>query len=243
MLKSMGLRVLENDLVSQVFKGPPTSNHIHPSEDLTHPLVEAVSWRILEDRALYQRVLDARLSLIHLSQQNEIAVLDSTVIHRHNLKDLKVSPDSFFQMAMQLAYYRDQGTFTSTYETASTRAFFHGRTEAIRPLSVASIAWVKSMSDIHATVEKRVQVLRLAMKSHLTYIKFSSNGKGWDRHFMGLKLIALENNLPLPAFFAHPIFSRTSDFGLSTSNMSTGTSDVTGMLYFIYFLFIIIFLF
>jgi carnitine O-acetyltransferase len=35
-------------------------------------------------------------------------------------------------MAMQLAYYRIYGRFTSTYETQQTRAFAHGRTGAAR---------------------------------------------------------------------------------------------------------------
>ena len=35
-------------------------------------------------------------------------------------------------MAMQLAYYRIYGRFTSTYETQQTRAFLHGRTGTVR---------------------------------------------------------------------------------------------------------------
>ena len=43
-----------------------------------------------------------------------------------------LSPDSYIQMAMQLAYYRIYGRFTSTYETQQTRAFLHGRTGTVR---------------------------------------------------------------------------------------------------------------
>ena len=41
------------------------------------------------------------------------------------LKKLHVSPDSFIQIVLQLAFYRDQQKFTSTYETGTTRAFYH----------------------------------------------------------------------------------------------------------------------
>lgn len=59
----------------------------------------------------------------------------------------KVSPDAFIQMALQLAYWRDQGQFSATYETASTRMFAHGRTEVIRTFSTDSRAFVLGMAD------------------------------------------------------------------------------------------------
>lgn len=39
----------------------------------------------------------------------------------------KVSPDAFIQMAMQLAYYRDAGKFSATYEASMTRLYKHVR--------------------------------------------------------------------------------------------------------------------
>jgi hypothetical protein len=39
-----------------------------------------------------------------------------------------VSPDAYIQLAMQLAYHRDQGRFDATYESSMTRLFLHGRT-------------------------------------------------------------------------------------------------------------------
>lgn len=59
----------------------------------------------------------------------------------------RLSPDAYIQMALQLAWYKATGTYTATYETASTRLFLHGRTETIRTLSLASIAFVDAMVD------------------------------------------------------------------------------------------------
>jgi hypothetical protein len=59
----------------------------------------------------------------------------------------KVSPDSFIQQALQLAWYRDQGYVTATYESASTRGFLHGRTETIRSVTSDSRAFVGAMLD------------------------------------------------------------------------------------------------
>lgn len=64
----------------------------------------------------------------------------------------KVSPDSFIQQALQLAWYRDQGYASATYETAGTRGFLHGRTETIRVVTSESRDFVRSMLDDKANV-------------------------------------------------------------------------------------------
>lgn len=67
-------------------------------------------------------------------------------------KYAKVSPDAFFQMSLQLAYYKIHKKVTATYETASTRAFLHGRTETIRTCSVDTKklveAWYNDRYDV-----------------------------------------------------------------------------------------------
>jgi hypothetical protein len=67
-------------------------------------------------------------------------------------KYAKVSPDAFFQMSLQLAYYKIHKKVTATYETASTRQFLHGRTETIRTCSVdtkkLAEAWYNDRYDV-----------------------------------------------------------------------------------------------
>ena len=62
------------------------------------------------------------------------------------------SPDAFVQQILQLAWYRDQGYCTATYETASTRGMVDGRTDVIRTLSVESRDFVKAMLDENSDV-------------------------------------------------------------------------------------------
>lgn len=64
----------------------------------------------------------------------------------------KLSPDAYIQMALQLAWYEDQGKFTPVYETASTRMFLHGRTEVIRSLSKESMEFIVSATDKERSV-------------------------------------------------------------------------------------------
>ena len=71
----------------------------------------------------------------------------------------QLSPDAYLQQALQLAWYRDQGYATATYETASTRMMLHGRTDVIRTLSTDSRAFVKAMLD------SKLDVSRLGLSS------------------------------------------------------------------------------
>ena len=47
---------------------------------------------------------------------------------------------------MQLAWYRDQGSFTAVYETALTRMFKNGRTETIRSFTSEAREFVLAMA-------------------------------------------------------------------------------------------------
>ena len=88
------------------------------------------------------------------------------------IKKCKVSPDSFIQMALQLAYYRDQGRHHLTYEASMTRLFREGRTETVRSCSIESSEWVKSMMNPDATVsESTCSLVTLLSLFILIYLK------------------------------------------------------------------------
>lgn len=72
----------------------------------------------------------------------------------------KLSPDAYIQMALQLAWMKDQGKPTAIYETASTRFFLHGRTDVIRSFSKESLLFVQSMMDERATVSTSLALLQ-----------------------------------------------------------------------------------
>lgn len=56
------------------------------------------------------------------------------------------------QMIYQLSYYRTYGRSTPTYESASVRAFKHGRTETVRSCSVESVKFTEAWEDKHVAV-------------------------------------------------------------------------------------------
>lgn len=57
---------------------------------------------------------------------------------KFDCKKKGVSPDAIMQLGFQAAYYRQSGKFVPSYESCSTAAFKHGRTEAIRPCTMAT---------------------------------------------------------------------------------------------------------
>lgn len=57
---------------------------------------------------------------------------------RH-MQEWKMSPDAVAQMAFRLAFKRLHGTMPSTYESCTTRWFYHGRTETIRSCTTGTV--------------------------------------------------------------------------------------------------------
>mmetsp|Transcript_59715 Transcript_59715/g.141984 ORF Transcript_59715/g.141984 Transcript_59715/m.141984 type:complete len:801 (+) Transcript_59715:97-2499(+) len=102
------------------------------------------------------------------------------------MKKAKISPDAFFQIAMQLAYRMDAGKPALTYEASVTRLFAQGRTETVRSLSIESAAFVDAMLSQDASDAERVAKLSAAADKHASLYKHAMVGGGIDRHLFGL---------------------------------------------------------
>ena len=108
------------------------------------------------------------------------------------MKKARISPDAFFQLAMQLAYKRDSGGKRAlTYEASVTRLFAQGRTETVRSLSIESAAFVDAMIDDKTAPEERVRLLRAAADKHTSLYKNAMVGNGIDRHLFGLYIVSV----------------------------------------------------
>jgi carnitine O-acetyltransferase len=104
------------------------------------------------------------------------------------IKQFGVSPDSWAQMIVQLAFRRllgDKKRYGGTYEAATTRKFYKGRTEAIRVVTSEADAWVSSMDDASVSNEERKSLFDAATKRHVALAKLAGNAQGVDRHMFG----------------------------------------------------------
>lgn len=130
------------------------------------------------------------------------------------------SPDSFVQMALQLAYFRMKGKIPFTYESGSTRMFYHGRTETIRSASEQSDIFCKLMTHPNVDVADKRLALKNAIKTHVAYKREAVSGQGCDRHFTALKRLSGNEDI---AFFNSKDFNMPYDLATSqTPTRSTG---------------------
>uniref|UniRef100_A0A183CBL0 carnitine O-palmitoyltransferase n=1 Tax=Globodera pallida TaxID=36090 RepID=A0A183CBL0_GLOPA len=146
-----------------------------------------------------QKKIDISLRVAEkLIDDVEMALLVWTEYGKRIVKKLKISPDAFMQMALQLTYFRNQGFFSLTYEASITRLYREGRTETIRSCTNESCDFVRAMLDPQQTNEERLRFLRLAAERHQNLTRDAMCGKGVDRHLFALYVIMrhLEESSP-----------------------------------------------
>jgi carnitine O-acetyltransferase len=152
--------------------------------------------------------------------EHELAVFAYQGYGKGLIKKFKCSPDSYMQMLLQLAYYKYYGVSRPTYESAATRKYQLGRTETCRSVSEESVAFCKTMEDPKASAADKVAAARAAIASHGKYIAAASDGKGVDRHLFGLKKF-VEPGQQLPALYQDPMYSYSSNWYISSSQLSS----------------------
>lgn len=77
------------------------------------------------------------------------------------------------------------------------------------------------MASPSATDSDQVAALAAALKEHLGWLAASTNGRGVDRHLMGLRITAAMAGGGTPPLFRDPAYERTSTYALSSSNNSS----------------------
>ncbi|KAJ3416921.1 Carnitine O-acetyltransferase mitochondrial [Chytridiales sp. JEL 0842] len=139
---------------------------------------------------------------------------------KNQIKKMGLSPDAYVQMAIQLAYYKMYGVSRPTYESAQTRKYAYGRTETCRTVSVDSVAWVKAMQNGALSKEEKAALGKKAISSHVKYMADCVDGRGVDRHLLGLKLL-VANGEKMPEIFTDKAFAYTKHWNLSTSQITS----------------------
>lgn len=150
------------------------------------------------------------------------------------IKSFKVSPDAFYQMAMQVAHHRTKGMIGATYESIATRQYNHGRTEAMRVVTPESVAFVEAMHDAGQSTKEKIAAFRDAAKAHIGRAKACQAGAAPEQHLWELLMIhgrrgaelgisadtAGASSIDQPAFalFDSPGWIKMRDDFLSTSS-------------------------
>jgi len=139
------------------------------------------------------------------------------------MKRHKCGPDAWIQLALQLAYYRDQGTLHLTYESAAVRLFNEGRTETIRSVSLESRRAVELLADPAAPRADKIAAVKASAAQHQTYSRHAGCGQGVDRHLFALYVVA--QGLGVEAQFLKDFVGL--QYKLSTSQIPQRQTDVS----------------
>jgi carnitine O-acetyltransferase len=210
-----------------------------------------LEWNLTSELSLALRFGETRLS--DLISQNEFAVLEFNNYGSDFIKKLKCSPDAFVQMSFQAAYYALYGKVECTYEPAMTKQFLHGRTEAIRTVSMESNLFVRRFFE-NVPGSEKLDLLRTACSRHTETTKKCSQGLGQDRHLYALfciwrrYLAEIENaedhhsdstigndvlvdsklNKEIPSIFADSGWDKLNNSVISTSNCGNPSLRIFG---------------
>ncbi|XP_068429392.1 carnitine O-acetyltransferase isoform X2 [Clinocottus analis] len=161
-----------------------------------------------------------------LAQDLDMTVMVFGHFGKNVPKTHKMSPDAFIQMALQLAYYRMYQCCCATYESASLRMFRLGRTDTIRSASSASATFVKAFDNPSKQNTEKVDLLVKAINAHRSYTTMAISGQAIDRHLLGLKMVAVEENLSIPDIYTDTTYAKALHYKLSTSQVPSKTDCV-----------------
>jgi carnitine O-acetyltransferase len=174
---------------------------------------------------------DLNVSVIGVWCAKRLGLMDQ-VVHfegygKESIKQFKVSPDAWVQMIKQLAFYSLFSRPGVTYESCQTRRFQLGRTEVIRSCSMEAKQFCEAMLDPKASDQTRDELLRKAASRHIQYAAWAVEGQGVDRHMFGLRKLVREGE-EMPQVFKEEVFSKSSHWEMSTSNLSSPWLDGWG---------------
>ncbi|XP_038639586.1 carnitine O-palmitoyltransferase 1, liver isoform-like isoform X2 [Scyliorhinus canicula] len=157
-------------------------------EDTTLLLPQRLQWDIPKE---CQDVIMHSLKVAQkLADDVDFYAFPFTTFGKGMIKKCRTSPDAFIQIALQLANFRDKGTFCLTYESSMTRLFREGRTETVRSCTVETCNFVSSMENKKFSVDECLNFFRIAAKNHQHISRLAMVGCGVDRHLFCLYVVS-----------------------------------------------------
>ena len=169
------------------------------------------------DQGVVSKIFHAETALGDEILASDVYALEFEKYGKGFITQNKMSPDSFVQMSIIMAYYKLYGKVVCCYEPVLTKRFLHGRTEAMRSLTKQAESFCKTWSSKYASHSDKLRALQAAVAEHSRQVKVCSAGKGIDRHLYSLKCIADANGIETE-FFKDDGWKTLNHTILSTSN-------------------------
>uniref|UniRef100_A0A4W6G557 carnitine O-palmitoyltransferase n=1 Tax=Lates calcarifer TaxID=8187 RepID=A0A4W6G557_LATCA len=167
--------------------GYNAEGHCKGDVDSSLPRPQKLSWEIPPE--CEEQISQSLAVAQALADDVDFHVFPFQDFGKGKIKKCRVSPDAFIQMALQLAYYRDQKRFCLTYEASMTRLFREGRTETVRSCTNESRAFVQAFDGGEAA-DVCSRLFRTALEKHQLLYRLAMTGAGIDRHLFCLYVVS-----------------------------------------------------
>ena len=208
-----------------------------PSSTTTTPVFERLHFSLTEN--LMGAVEKARYEVEKKCQSFSASMMETC--GKSVFKSKGVSPNSTLQLAFQMAYYHRYGRFDATVHPCSTATSLHGRTEWIRPGTMAAKACAEAFKPFSgASTAEKMRLLKETTAQISQLSREANKGHGFDRHLYALKCVAEEEGVSLALFedaaytqINHPILypSTVNAEAISTGAFGPLCSDGFGIGY------------
>lgn len=140
------------------------------------------------------------------------------------IKSVGFSPDAFFQMVLQAAYFSTYGALRSGFEPVVTRQFLHGRTDVVRTTTSAAASFARTFSSGTAKSEDKIAALRTATEAHVALSRSCAAGNSHHRHLYVLQQLWKKRR----AFFeANALAAAEVGVAIPDDLKKLGTADST----------------
>ncbi|KAM9848691.1 carnitine O-palmitoyltransferase 2, mitochondrial [Aulostomus maculatus] len=219
---------------NEVFKDTTERPLVHPSSAAVPAAAGSASavrrLQFKMDGELENSIKVAKENIASAVSKLTIDAMQFTRGGKEQLKRSKLSPDAVAQLAFQMAFLRQYGETVATYESCSTAAFKHGRTETIRPATIhtkqCSHAFVREPGK--HSVEQLQAMLHQCSKYHGQLTKEAAMGQGFDRHLFALRHLASSRNRALHRLYVDPAYAAINHNILSTSTLTSPAVSLGG---------------
>ncbi|XP_060916418.1 carnitine O-acetyltransferase b [Labrus mixtus] len=178
------------------------------------------------DREIKRDIEHAKQNLDILINDLDVNVFNFKKFGKDLPKQHELSPNSFIQVALQLAYYRVHNEVCAACGIVSQRMFRGGRTEYVRSPTNQTLKFILAFDDPSLSREAKVQLFREAADAYSALADQALKGHGIESHLLGLKLQAIEEGLSIPKIFMDTAYGLATHWKLRTGQVPANTDSV-----------------
>lgn len=214
------------NILTKVFDAIKDQKPINRREGST-TLAKRLSWQFTPE--LLTALEECRVRVEEEAQTYRIHHRLIESIGKNRIKELKVSPDAYFHMALAVAQMAVFGRLESVYEPVAMRSFYEGRTECARSLSKEKKGFAEAYLNTEELLERDIlaELFLQGVSAHSERIFKCQSGLGVERHLFGLQKMVGEKVEASYFFESEPVKKLTRNF-ISTTGIPSDLLEAFG---------------